>query len=224
MKILVSSFSDIVFVNDLDKNIELVNKFVADGNMFIIDTGKNISNISNTLNNKDLKCSYYICNDGATIFDQFLNVIYRVDIDREYVRPIYNALESSKFITDVKIDVSTGFVSDYFRSANKIVAKYTNRTVAEKIEDALNEKFHGLNTYVSNNFINITNSKVSKAQTLEYLLNYYKLNDNKIYTICKNDNDLSLARYNSYVIESNNKKFMHHVNSFSEALEMITKD
>ena len=106
MKILVSSFSDIVFVNELDKNIELVNKFVDDGNMFIIDTGKNISNVNNIINNREIKCSYYICNDGATIFDQFLNVIYRVDIDKEYVRPIYNALESSKYIDYVKIDVS----------------------------------------------------------------------------------------------------------------------
>ena len=224
MKILVSSFSDIVFVNELDKNIELVNKFVDDGNMFIIDTGKNISNVNSILNNKELKCSYYICNDGATIFDQFLNVIYRVDIDKEYVRPIYNALESSKYIIDVKIDVSTGFVSDYFRSANKIVAKYSNRVVAQKIEEALNDKFHGLNTYVSNNFINITSSKVSKASTLDYLINYYNLSDNKIYTICKNDNDISLAKYNSYVIESNNNKFLHRVNSFSEALEKITQD
>ena len=224
MKILVSSFSDIVFVNELDKNIELVNKFVDDGNMFIIDTGKNISNVNSILNNKELKCSYYICNDGATIFDQFLNVIYRVDIDKEYVRPIYNALESSKYIDYVKIDVSTGFVSDYFRSANKIVAKYSNRVVAKKIEEALNDKFHGLNTYVSNNFINITSSKVSKAKTLDYLLNYYNLSDNKVYTVCKNDNDISLAKYNSYVIESNNNKFLHHVNSFSEALEKITQD
>ena len=224
MKILVSSFSDIVFVNELDKNIELVNKFVDDGNMFIIDTGKNISNVNSILNNKELKCSYYICNDGATIFDQFLNVIYRVDIDKEYVRPIYNALESSKYIDYVKVDVSTGFVSDYFRSANKIVAKYSNRVVAEKIERVLNDKFHGLNTYVSNNFINITSSKVSKAKTLDYLLNYYNLSDNKVYTICKNDNDISLAKYNSYVIESNNNKFSHQVNSFSEALEKITHD
>ena len=120
--------------------------------------------------------------------------------------------------------MSTGFVSDYFRSANKIVAKYSNRVVAQKIEEALNEKFHGLNTYVSNNFINITSSKVSKAKTLDYLLNYYNLSDNKVYTVCKNDNDISLAKYNSYVIESNNNKFLHHVNSFSEALEKITQD
>lgn len=226
MKIIVSSFSDSVFVRELDKNIKLVNKFVDDGNMFIIASGKNISNINNIINNKEFRCSYYICNDGASIFDQFLNVIYRVDIDKEYVRPIYNALESSKYIEDVKIDVSTGFVSDYYRSANKIVAKYSNRIVAKEIELGLNNKFHGLNTYVSTNYINITNSKVSKGKSLEYLLSYYNLSNNDIYTICKDDNDISLAKpnYKSYVINSNSTKFMYHVNSFSEAIEKITSE
>ena len=150
-----------------------------------------------------------------------MNVIYRVDIDKEYVRPIYNALTSSKYITDVKIDVSTGFVSDYYRSANKIVAKYKDRRVAKEIEVGLNNKFHGLSTYVSTNFINITSSKVSKGKSLEYLLNYYNLLDNKIYTICKDDNDASLAHFESYVVNSNSTKFKHRVNSFSEAMEKI---
>ena len=153
MKIVVSSFSDSVFVNNLDKNIEIVNNFVSNGNMFIIATGKNISNVNNIIKNSKFNCSYFICNDGASIFDQFMNVIYRLDIDKEYVRPIYNALTSSKYITDVKIDVSTGFVSDYYRSANKIVAKYNSRRVAKEIEVGLNNKFHGLNTYVSTNLL-----------------------------------------------------------------------
>ena len=53
MKIVVSSFSDSVFVNNLDKNIEIVNNFVSEGNMFIIATGKNISNV-----NKIILCEY----------------------------------------------------------------------------------------------------------------------------------------------------------------------
>ena len=222
MKIIVSSFSDKVFVNDIGNNIDAINNFVDQGNMFIIATGKNISNVNNALYNKDIKCSYYICNDGATIFDQFMNVIYRIDIDKEYVRPIYNALQTSKYITDVKIDVSTGFVSDYYRSANKIVAKYNDPKAAYEIEKALNDKFHGLNTYVSTNYINITNSKVSKGDTLDYLLNYYNLNNNDIYAICKDDNDATLATYNSYVIDNNSDKFRHHANNFIEAIEKIT--
>ena len=224
MKILVSSFSDLVFVHDLEKNIAAVNKFVDDGNMFIIATGKNIGLVNSIIDNRELKCSYYICNDGATVFDQLLNVIYRVDIDKEYVRPIYNALGSTKYIHDVKIDVSTGFVNDSFRAANKIVARYDNKKVAREIEKGLNNKFHGLNTYVSNNFINITNSKVSKGKTLEYLLEYYNLKNNKVYTISKDINDVSLALYESYVINDNSGRFKHQVNSFNEAIEKIIMD
>ena len=99
-----------------------------------------------------------------------------------------------------------------------------SRRVAKEIEVGLNNKFHGLNTYVSTNFINITNSKVSKGKSLEYLLNYYNLLDNKIYTICKDDNDISLSNYESYVVNSNSDKFKHRVNSFEEAMKEITSE
>lgn len=221
MKILVSSFSDKVFVNDLKKNVALVNKFVDEGNMFIIATGKNIGKVKKTLESLDLKCSYYICNDGATIFDQFMNIIYRVDIDKEYVAPIYNTLSDSKYIDYVKIDVSTGFVDDCFRATNKIVAKYNNMTIALKIAKQLNNHFHNLHTYVTTNYINIVNNKISKGKSLDYLLNYYNLGSNQIYTIVKDENDISLSQYESYVINNNQYSFKHCSVNFEEAIKKI---
>lgn len=224
MKILVSSFSDKVFVNDLKKNGELVNKFVDDGNMFIIATGKNIGKVKKTLELLDLKCSYYICNDGATIFDQFMNIIYRVDINSKYVSPIYDTLSSSKYIDYVKIDVSTGFVDDCFRATNKIVAKYNNKTIALKIAKELNNHFSNLHAYVTTNYINIINNKISKGKSLDYLLNYYNLNSNQIYTIVKDENDISLSQYESYVINNKQGSFKHFTSSFEEAIKKIANE
>lgn len=224
MKILVSSFSDKVFVNDLKKNGGLVNKFVDDGNMFIIATGKNIGKVKKTLELLDLKCSYYICNDGATIFDQFMNIIYRVDINSKYVSPIYDTLSSSKYIDYVKIDVSTGFVDDCFRATNKIVAKYNNKTIALKIAKELNNHFSNLHAYVTTNYINIINNKISKGKSLDYLLDYYNLNSNQIYTIVKDENDISLSQYESYVINNKQGSFKHFTSSFEEAIKKIANE
>lgn len=223
MKILVSSFSDKVFVNDIDNNIKLVNDFVDKGNMFIIASGKNISNIRKILGNKNLKCSYYICNDGASIFDQFMNVIYRIDIEKEYVKPIYNALVDNLSIGDVKIDISTAFVDDYLRSTNKIVANYNDYDKALKIVNALNYRFNNLNAYLSGNYINITSKKASKGSSLKYLLNYYNLNSNDIFTVSKDKNDLSLKDYESFVMDLSLKDFKYQVNSFKEVIEKIEK-
>ena len=221
MKIVVSSFSDKVFVDDLDNNIKLINDFVDKGNMFIIASGKNISNIRKIIGNRELKCSYYICNDGASIFDQFMNIIYRIDIEKEYVKPIYNALINNSTVSDVKIDISTAFVDDYLRATNKIVANYDDYDKAIKIVNALNYRFNNLNAYLSGKYINITSKKVSKGDSLNYLLNYYNLTDNDIFTISKDKNDLSLKDYESFVIDLSLKDFKYQVNSFKEAIKKI---
>lgn len=221
MKILVSSFSFKVFINDLDNNIKLINDFVDKGNMFIIASGKNISAIRKIIGNREFKCSYYICNDGASIFDQFMNIIYRVDIEKEYVKPIYNALIDNPTIGDVKIDISTAFVNDYQRATNKIVASYSDYDKALKITNALNYKFNNLNAYLSGNYINITSKKISKGYSLNYLLNFYNLKDNEVFTISKDENDLSLKDYESFIIDKDLKGFKYRANSFKEAIEKI---
>lgn len=221
MKILVSSFSFKVFINDLDNNIKLINDFVDKGNMFIIASGKNISNIRKIIGNRELKCSYYICNDGASIFDQFMNIIYRVDIEKEYVKPIYNALIDNPTIGDVKIDISTAFVDDYQRATNKIVANYSDYDKALKIANALNYKFNNLNAYLSGKYVNITSKKISKGYSLDYLLNFYNLKDNEVFTISKDENDLSLKDYESFIIDKDLKDFKYRANSFKEAIEKI---
>ncbi len=221
MKILVSSFSVMSLLNEKYDNIKLINNFVDEGNMFIIATSKNISEVSKELINTNLKCSYFICNDGASIYDQYFNIIHRIDIDRKFIKPIYEALLSSNIISDVKIDVSTGFVDDYNRSANKIIAKYNNYNKALKLANILNEHYKELNTYISSNYLNIINENVSKGNSLKFLLDYYNLSNNLIYTVSKNNQDLSLKDYESFIIDSDDNSFKYHVSSIKEVLEEI---
>lgn len=221
MKILVSSFSVMSLLNEKYDNIKLINNFVDEGNMFIIATSKNISEVSKELINTNLKCSYFICNDGASIYDQYFNIIHRIDIDRKFIKPIYEALLSSNIISDVKIDVSTGFVDDYNRSANKIIAKYNNYNKALKLANILNEHYKELNTYISSNYLNIINENVSKGNSLKFLLDYYNLSNNLIYTVSKNAQDLSLKDYESFIIDSDDNSFKYHVSSIKEVLEKI---
>ena len=47
-----------------EKNIEAIKKFVDNGNMFIIATGRNLHQLLNDLVGYEIPVSYYICNDG----------------------------------------------------------------------------------------------------------------------------------------------------------------
>ena len=131
-------------------------------------------------------------------------------------------ISKSKYISDVKIDVSTGFVDDCFRATNKIVAKYNNKAVAYKIAEELNSHFPNLHAYVTTNYINIINNKISKGKSLNYLLDYYNLAKDQIYTIVKDENDISLSQYESYIIGNNQGSFKYCTKNFEEAIKKIT--
>lgn len=226
MKVLVSDFDGTLYTNNKINELEKINSFVDAGNIFIIATGRNISSLKMDLDKFNVKCNYFICNDGAIIFDQYLNVIYRMDIDSSLVRPIYNILKDDDNLLEVLIDTGSGYIDDINRPANKIIARYYNRNKALELVNKINTKYPSVFSYVSNNWINITKKTETKGKAISFLGNYYSLNRNKIYTIGNDINDLSMTEYNyiSYGINNNNEyieSFSNQVNSFSEAFNDI---
>ena len=203
MKVLVSDFDGVFFNENYEKNIELVNKFVDQGNIFVIATGRNISDLRKDMNNYFIKCSYFICNDGATIFDQFMNVIYRKDIDPKLVRIMYGALANVSCVSEVYLDNSTAYMTDVNRPTNKIVAKIVNRNKCEELAKKINEFYPELFAYVSRNWLNITNSALTKVSGVHFLEKYYNFDNYDIYAIGDGLNDVSLSELeNSYVIDA----------------------
>lgn len=228
MKVLVSDFDGTFFNKDYEKNIELVNNFVDQGNMFVIATGRNITDLRRDMDSHFIKCSYFICNDGATIFDQFMNVIYRKDLDPKLVRTMYNALSSVSYISNVYLDISTSFVTDINRPANKVVGQIIDREKCVKLANKINDYYPELFAYVSRNWINITNRKLTKGSAIKFLEQYYNFDEYEIYTFGDGINDISLGDYkNSYVLNSSfvttKKNFNNVVNSFEEVINKITE-
>lgn len=226
MKVLVSDFDGTFFNQDYEKNIELVNNFVDQGNMFVIATGRNISDLRKDMDDHFIKCSYFICNDGATIFDQFMNIIYRKDLDSKLVRIMYNALSSVNYVSEVYIDISTTFVTDINRPANKVVGHVVNREKCVQLANKINEYYSDLFAYVSRNWLNITNRKLTKGSAIKFLEKYYNFDEYEIYTFGDGINDISLGEFeNSYVLDSSfvttKKAFKNSVNSFEELINII---
>ena len=72
MKVLASDFDLTLYVNDLEivkKNVEVIRRFMKQGNLFGIVTGRNYSGIKVLLNQYNIPYHYLICQDGAKIFD-----------------------------------------------------------------------------------------------------------------------------------------------------------
>ena len=78
MRVIASDFDNTLYVKDeieMKKNISSVKKFINNGNIFMIITGRSFSNIKKVLTELDIPYSYLICQDGANIFDKDDNCI-----------------------------------------------------------------------------------------------------------------------------------------------------
>ena len=226
MKVLVSDFDGVFFTEDYEKNIKLVNKFVDQGNIFVLATGRNIADLRKDMNDHFIKCSYFLCNDGATIFDQFMNIIYRKDIEPKIVRIMYNALSSVSCVADVFLDNSTAYMFDVNRPTNKIVGRIANQDKCLELADKINQFYPEVYAYVSRHWINITNRSETKLTAINFLEKYYNFDNYDIYAIGNGVNDMCFAKMdNGYVLSSAyitvKKEFKNTIDSFEDMVNML---
>ena len=177
MKVIVSDFDGTLYKNDKIVYQDKINKFVNTGNIFIIATGRNMTSLKKDLDKFVLNPSFYICNDGALILDQYYNVIYRTDIDNSLIRPLYNELKNNDNILEVLIDTGNGYTDDINRATNKLIARYYDKSKAINLVNTLNSKYPSIFGYVSNNWINITKRTETKGKAIDYLSKYYNFNN-----------------------------------------------
>ena len=222
MKVIVSDFDGTLYKNDKIVYQDKINKFVIAGNIFIIATGRNMTSLKKDLDKFIINPSFFICNDGALILDQYLNVIYRMDIDTGMIRPIYNELKDDNNVLEVLIDTGNGYIDDVNRAANKLIARYYDKDKAINLVNKLNSKYSSIFGYVSNNWINITKRTETKGKAVKFLSEYYNFNKYPIYIIGNDVNDLSMCDYNfnSYGIDcEENKKYIDRYNKTAKSFE-----
>lgn len=227
MKILVSDFDNTFFTKDIEKNIKLVNKFIEAKNIFIIATGRPFYLLKPELDKHNIKYNFLICNDGAVIFDGKTNeVIDKTNIDYLTAVQVYNILKRSNDIEHVYVDAIYDFGELDAKDFNGILALPYDR---DKVDDLLAEikfKYPTVQGYLSHRWINVLSIEASKGNAIKYLENMYDWNEDNIYTIGDNNNDLSMTIYkNCYAVKHGKQEFIENcsnvVENFEELLEKI---
>ncbi len=228
MKILISDMNNSINFNDPElKN--LINNFVNSGNKFIIATDKAVNYVADVLALTDLEVDYYICNDGAAIFDRYFNVVYRKDIKSKLVRPLLDMLEDDNNIIESFIDTSHGFVKDITKCANGIIAHCYDSLKAELLLNKIMLKYPEIHGYLNYNWINIIDREVNKSTAIDYLKENYRLGNSEIYVYGNSKDDIELVqKYNSFAskdcCEDIKKYLKEQVDGLQQVLELITKD
>lgn len=199
MKIIISDIDGSINLNTDTELINLINKFINKGNIFVIATDKAINYVADMLALSNVDIEYYICNDGAVIFDRYFNVLYRKDIREDLVRPIVNMLRDDENIIETLIDTSHGFLTDTRESANGILARPYDLVKASVTLNNIILKYPNINGFINDNWLNIIDVDVSKYNAIEYLVNTYNYNRENIYVLGKDINDLDMVKkYKGY--------------------------
>lgn len=225
MKILVSDFDGTFFDKNYLKNIKKVNDFVEKGNIFVIATGRSINNLKVDIQDFDIKYSYLICSDGASIYDAKHNNIYSCDIDSELINPICEYLESDPNISLTLIE-NDNIVSG--TKANSIAGKFIDKEIGNQLLEKVLLKFPQIYAYLSENYINIRNKKVSKANAVDFLAQCFNFDVNDIYTVGDSINDLEmLTSFNSFTFYHVDNKLKSvckkQCANFSEVIDDLEK-
>ncbi|MCI8778149.1 MAG: HAD-IIB family hydrolase [Bacilli bacterium] len=225
MKVLVSDFDKTFYDDNYLNNIDIVNKFVKSGNMFIIATGRSFDRLNEVIKVSDIAYSYLICNDGMNIYDNANNNIFSCSINKETLTSLYKLLESDKNIIGILLESSK---DEYSSQINSIAGKFINRDICCKLVEKINEQFDDVYAYLSEYHINIRNKSASKANAIKFLIDNYNLNKEDIYTIGDGVNDSDMCecfKSFSFVNADQTVKDVSKiiVNNFKEAIDNLKK-
>ncbi len=227
MQIVVSDITNSFSLENLKTDIDAINQFVDKGNVFILATNKAMNYLAEDLSMINLNCEYYICNNGAVIFDQFFNVVYRKDIKQDLVRPIFNQLLNDDNMLEVYVDTSHGYVRDTSKSANGIVGRPYDIEKAKILLNKIENSYPEVHGHVDDSYLNIVDSSVTKASAVDYLINAYNYDVDKVIATGIGTNDLELIEnYKGYTFENSiqdlKDKSIKTVKDIKELLELIT--
>lgn len=229
-KLLVSDFDHTFFEkDDYEINIERVNKFVDNGNIFVIATGRNLNQIKEGIGHHQIKYSYIIANDGGIIFDSEYNILYRKDIYSSIVSPICELLRNSPIIKDYYIDAAYHLSRNEEEETNAIVAHFDRKDTMEAYQllNLITYSFPPVHGYINEDWLSITDQDVSKGNGISILNEILNIDQHDIYTIGDTINDISMSIYHSYAMENGTddlkKVCGKTVQSVYELIEKIEK-
>lgn len=224
-KVLVSDYDNTLYVNDeqIIHNIKKIKEFIKNGNIFIIATGRSYIDISKMIERYNIPYNYLICNDGGTIFDSNGKLLYKKDIPINIAHDIMNYVKNNNIEEITYIDTGFDYSKVIDESVNAIIIRDINKIRSRKILNELENTYPEIHGYISDNWINITEKTVTKANGIKFVKKYLNLDLGNIYTIGDTINDIPMIKeYNGCcMINSTDDLKQHCSNSFNSVAEYI---
>lgn len=222
MKCIISDFDGTLYDDNFLNNIESIKKFVLEGYIFIINTGRTFESIKNAIKNYNIPYKYLICSDGASIYDENDNMIYSKYLDDDLKKEIHSFLLKNKDIKKIMFDNNYTLTSNVNEKVSRCFGTSFDKKIDRKIADELNKNSH-IKAYLSANWINILDNNINKMVAIKYL----ETSLGTIYSVGDSINDIEmLEEYNGYLMEKNEigKCNLPTISSVEKLVDKILKD
>lgn len=231
-KIVVSDYDGTFFVNKekMEKNIEKVDKFRRENNLFVIATGNNFKHFREVMLKYKIKCDYLILDQGACIFDNKGTLCKSCFLDYEIVKKIVDEIKQ----THNKYKLCNPYTETATIEENNITKIVVNCTDLQKtinFTSKINEKFKGyVHAYTmifeKVSIVEIISSKTDKSKAIKYIADKENILPLNIYTIGNGYNDISMIQnFNGYCMKSSVDELLdkcpNKVDSVAELIEEV---
>lgn len=209
MKILASDFDNTIYYLPEDPrskytkdNIDSINDFINQGNIFIIITGRNYSDLKVLLNKLGLKYSYLVCLDGAKIFNNVDYCIHTKLMEPKEIVKIKNILDN----IDCKYYLDDGYnTTENINDTVKVVVETRDEDEKDRIVNEVKKEVD-IHVYKSRFHVNLIDKSVNKRDGLKILFNLEELDYNNLSCIGDNDNDYTMLKeFDSVVMKDHHK-------------------
>lgn len=221
MKLLVSDFDGTFYLDDnsIKKNIEKINNWLDDGNLFMLSSGRSFTSLKKMAKKYNINYDYLSCCDGSILYDKFDNIIVKYDLNNNILDEFLNL---TKLVKIEKIQYS--YPDDYYPEYNGNVLIGCNIVIDNnEINDSFLNEFKNLSEkhldydflcykHDDVTFFCLKNKDINKSTTINFLKDTLNIKIKNIYTFGDNENDYYMLKYfNGY-----------HIGKVSDRIKEVT--
>lgn len=206
-KVLVVDYDRTLFINndDMLNNINSINKFRENGNIFIIATGRTYSSLKKEIDKYNIEYDYLILNHGSLVIKKDKSTLFHYKIDRNILFDITNYLSKYK----PKSVMYSYYTEDTSNINNPDISKITIgfqkdiETFKKVMMDVVKKYNNKLNIYFTQNFeIEIISKETNKSKAIDLLMKKVNFKKENIYTIGDSYTDIEMINdYNGSCME-----------------------
>lgn len=206
-KVLVVDYDRTLFINNDDvlNNINSINKFRENGNIFIIATGRTYNSLKKEIDKYNIEYDYLILNHGSLVIKKDKSTLFHYKIDRNILFDITNYLSKYK----PKSVMYSYYTEDTSNINNPDISKITIgfqkdiETFKKVMMDVIKKYNNKLNIYFTQNFeIEIISKETNKSKAIDLLMKKVNFKKENIYTIGDSYTDIEMINdYNGSCME-----------------------